>query len=56
MENLEDLFNVDNPPTVKNLSIVKEEVNLNSMKGITFTKSTRLPEKHQAEREKKRRD
>jgi hypothetical protein len=46
MENLEDLFNVDNSHSVENLSIAEEEVNLNSMEGVTFTESTRPLEEH----------
>ncbi|CAI2188859.1 17718_t:CDS:2, partial [Funneliformis geosporum] len=37
MENLEDSFNVDNPPSMENLSIAEEVVDLNSMEGVTFT-------------------
>ena len=51
MENQEDSPNVDNPPSVENLSIAEEEVDLNSMEGVTLTENTRPPEERQAERE-----
>ncbi|CAI2196110.1 13924_t:CDS:2, partial [Funneliformis geosporum] len=49
MENLEDSFNVDNPPSMENLSIAEEVVDLNSMEGVTFTESTRPPEEENSD-------
>uniref|UniRef100_A0A1D1Z301 Restriction of telomere capping protein 1 n=1 Tax=Anthurium amnicola TaxID=1678845 RepID=A0A1D1Z301_9ARAE len=39
MENQEGSSEVENPPSVENLSIAEEEVDLNSMESVTFTES-----------------
>ena len=43
MENQKDSSNVDNPPSVENLSITEED-GLNNIKDVTLTESTRPPE------------